>query len=140
MQRDSALDSQTAASTLDVLVVDDDPELADLVATHLERVADGLSVATATDPRTGLEMARRGRYDCVVSDYHMPGMDGTSLLDRVAGAAPSTARVLLSSDDGPAVRRAARETGVPYVRKRLGPEWYERLASDVRAAVRAGGD
>lgn len=123
------------AQRISVLVVDDDPDVAALVATYLQRADPRFSVTTETNPTAGLEAVRSDGYDCVVSDYHMPEMDGLSLLDRVDEVAPDVERVLHSSDDDQALKNAARDADVDYVYKRLTDEQYEQMAASIRERV-----
>ncbi len=117
------------AARIGVLVVDDEPEIADLVATYLERTERGLATTAATSPTAALDELTERRYDCVISDYHMPGMDGLALLERVAERAPDATRVLHTGADDDAVVRRAREAGVDYVHKRVDGRGYDRLAT-----------
>jgi two-component system alkaline phosphatase synthesis response regulator PhoP len=57
-----------------VLVIDDEPQIADLCRDYL--VAAGFDVLTAGDGPKGLALARRERPDLVVLDLMLPGMDG----------------------------------------------------------------
>jgi len=57
-----------------ILVVEDNLTNLDLM-TYLLR-ALGYEVATASDGLTGLDLARAGRYDAVLADILMPGIDG----------------------------------------------------------------
>ncbi len=61
-----------------VLVVDDDPAARDLLSRFLER--EGFSVRTASDGRTGLDLARALRPRVILLDVLLPGMDGWSVL------------------------------------------------------------
>lgn len=61
-----------------ILVIDDDPGLAGLLAEYLG--GRGFGVSTAPDGRTGLERVRAGGVDLVVLDVMMPGMDGFDVL------------------------------------------------------------
>ncbi|WP_132058653.1 ATP-binding response regulator [Halorussus amylolyticus] len=75
--------SQSEASNLRVLYVDDDRDLLELTKTFLEREDDGLSVETADGACPALERLEEREYDAIVSDYRMPEMDGLEFLDAV---------------------------------------------------------
>ena len=60
-----------------VLVVDDDPVIADLVAFRLGRL--GLEVSVESDGEAGLAAARQLRPDLVVLDWMMPRMNGLEM-------------------------------------------------------------
>ncbi len=57
-----------------VLVIDDEPKIAELCRDYL--AAAGYAVLTAGDGAQGLALARRDRPDLVVLDLMLPGMDG----------------------------------------------------------------
>lgn len=63
-----------AKSSLNVLVVDDEPRVLEVVSGYLR--CDGHSVSTAASGREGLEKFRRNRFDLVVLDRVMPEMSG----------------------------------------------------------------
>lgn len=116
---------------LDVLVVDDEPQMADLVGTYLERADESLSVSSATSASDGLdELAPR--HDCVISDYHMPQMDGIAFLERVAETVPDAVRILYTSDDDVSVMVAARDAGIDYVHKEVSTSQYEAMVTHIR--------
>ncbi len=136
VDQEPVTDGDGGAAPMEVLVVDDEPEIAELSRIYLERVDDAMTVTLATDPSSGLEYVDERGFDAVVADYHMPTMDGLTFIDRATDVAPATAGVVFSSDDAPGVVRRVREAGVPYVQKRMRDERFERLADDLRAAVR----
>jgi two-component system NtrC family sensor kinase len=76
-----------------VLVVDDEAEIAALLAERLR--SEGLSVTTASSGRRALAALEAGRFDAVVSDLRMPDVDGTALADEIAARWPALARRLL---------------------------------------------
>jgi CheY-like chemotaxis protein len=81
-----------------VLVVDDEPELAELMRVILEGA--GLEVATAESGALALEMLHEARFDAVVSDVRMPDMDGPALWQAMSEQDPAMARrVLFVSGD-----------------------------------------
>jgi DNA-binding response OmpR family regulator len=57
-----------------VLIVEDDPDTANLVQLYLRR--DGYKVLSAPDGREGLKLAQDAGPDLVVLDLMLPGMDG----------------------------------------------------------------
>jgi len=61
-----------------VLVIDDDPEVHELLRRSLVR--EGYRVEGAADGRSGLELGRRMEPDCIILDVRMPGMDGWDVL------------------------------------------------------------
>ncbi|MCW5634076.1 MAG: response regulator [Rubrivivax sp.] len=65
------------ASAPRVLVVDDEPELASMMRAALE--AAGHKVVTAESGAVALALLGEGRFDVVVTDLRMPGIDGGAL-------------------------------------------------------------
>jgi DNA-binding response OmpR family regulator len=61
-----------------ILVVEDEPRILAFVRRGLE--AQGFTVDAAADGATGLRRARERRYDLVVLDLLLPGLDGLALL------------------------------------------------------------
>ena len=61
-------------SSLNVLIVDDEPRIREVVSTYLR--CDGHQVATAASGREALEKFRRHPFDLVVLDRVMPEMSG----------------------------------------------------------------
>ncbi|MDD1694604.1 MAG: PAS domain S-box protein [Methanoregula sp.] len=64
---------------LHILYIDDEPDLLDIGKTFLEETGE-FTIDTAASSRLGLEMLERIKYDAVICDYQMPGMDGIGVL------------------------------------------------------------
>lgn len=64
-----------------VLVVDDEVDLADLVAESFE--LEGFNVDKTLSGEEALEMCRSTYYDVILSDHHMTGIDGLELFERL---------------------------------------------------------
>lgn len=77
-----------------VLVVDDDPEVREVVAALLE---DTYEVSTAADGAAGLEAAASSPVDLVIVDQRMPGMSGVELLVELCRRAPETVGMVLTA-------------------------------------------
>jgi CheY-like chemotaxis protein len=76
-----------------VLVVDDEAEIAELLAERLR--AEGMTVTTARSGRRALAALEAGGIDAVVSDLRMPDMDGTALAREIARRWPALRRRML---------------------------------------------
>ncbi len=63
-----------------VLIVEDSPEISQLVSLYLTR--DGLRVSTAVSAEEGLELLRDD-VDLIVLDLNLPGIDGFEFLTRL---------------------------------------------------------
>ena len=68
----------TAGTPLRVLAVDDERAALDLIRSALER--EGYTVETATSGEEALDVVNRARFDLVVCDLVMPGLDGFDLI------------------------------------------------------------
>jgi PAS domain S-box-containing protein len=68
---------------ISVLYVDDEAPLLHLGKTFLERCSPDIHVDIALSSQKALEMFVSGKYDAIVSDYQMPGMDGIALLKEI---------------------------------------------------------
>ncbi len=73
-----------------VLVIDDDPDVRDLMQRNL--VKDGFRVEVAADAERGLELARELRPSAITLDVMLPGMDGWEALAALK-ANPDTADI-----------------------------------------------
>ncbi len=81
-----------------VLVVEDEPTVARLIADVLED--EGLRVDTLLDGREALDRAARERYDLVICDMKMPGLDGQHFYQSLARARhPLQGRFLFVTGD-----------------------------------------
>jgi two-component system, OmpR family, response regulator ResD len=79
-----------------VLVVDDEPTIAEVVARYLERA--GYETATAGDGLEALRMAADRRPDLIVLDVMLPGLGGLEVLRRLGEAdGPRTPVILLTA-------------------------------------------
>ena len=79
-----------------VLLVDDDVELAEMLAAYLAQ--DGFQVTTRHDGASGVEAALSGDFAIVVLDVMMPRLSGVEVLRRIR--AVSTMPVLMLTAKG----------------------------------------
>jgi two-component system NtrC family sensor kinase len=101
-----------------VLAVDDEPEIADLLRELLE--AAGHEVVVAETGAVALALLDEARFDAVVSDLHMPDVDGATLWREIKARRPALARrVLFVTGDtlSPIVRQFLDDSRCPSLNK-----------------------
>ena len=119
-----------------MLHVDDDPDMTEVAARFLEREDPRLAVATESEPSTALDRLADETFDCVVSDYDMPRMDGLEFFEAVRGRHPDVPFVLFTGKGSEAVAGEAVSAGVTdYLQKESSTEQYRLLANRITNAV-----
>jgi len=96
-----------------VLCVDDEPPILAALTRLLQR--EPYELVTTDDPEKALARVRSGDVSLVVADYRMPGISGTSLLQVIKAALPSTIRIMLTGYPRDGWIRAAEENGLMRV-------------------------
>ncbi len=92
-----------------VLVVEDNPDIAELVSLHLKDL--GYEVALAADGLCGLDAARARRFDLIILDLMLPGMDGLELCRRLRGETDYTPILMLTAKSSEVDRVVGLEIG-----------------------------
>ncbi len=121
-----------------VLVLEDDPRIADGLVAHLGR--QGHAVDTAATLAAGWAALCAEPFDLLLLDLGLPDGDGASLLARLRAAAPGaqpdphTPVLVMTARDGVAARIGALDMGADdYVSKPFDPD---ELAARMRALRR----
>jgi len=70
-----------------ILIIDDDPDIRDLLSIHLE--GEGHAISHAENGQDGIDQVRQTPPDLIILDINMPVMDGTRVLQTLRGAAES---------------------------------------------------
>jgi two-component system, OmpR family, response regulator len=118
-----------------VLVIDDEPRIASFVSRALS--AEGFRVDSAPDGVHGLDLARSGRYELVVLDLLLPGMDGVTMLERLMDERPQQRVLVLSALSDVEEKVRCLELGASdYLSK---PFALKELVARVRARLRQPG-
>lgn len=119
-----------------VLVVDDNPDVRELIAAVLERAQ--AEVATAASADEALEAVKSQRPDVLLCDLHMPGIDGFELIHRVrawertGGTGPAIPAAAVSAYASLGRRlRHARDEFQAFLTKPVDPETLVRTVRDL---------
>ena len=119
-----------------VLIVEDERELAAVIARVLDRSGFAVDVAATAGDGLRLQVARH--YDVLVLDRTLPDGSGDELCRRVVGSSTSTKVLMLTARDAVAERVAGLELGADdYVTK---PVAMAELVARVRALARRRGE
>ena len=119
-----------AAADKRVLVVDDEPWVAEILALMLE--ADGHAVDIAANGAIALDRVRGASYDLIVCDLRMPDLDGPGFYAGLQREMPELLpRVVFITGSAmtPAIEGFLERTGVPYLNKPF-------TVSDIRQGTR----
>jgi two-component system, cell cycle response regulator CpdR len=102
-----------------VLVVDDEPLVLDITTSMLEEL--GCEVVAATNAFDAMaKLAADPRIEVLITDIHMPGMDGYELAERARRMKKGLQVIVVSGKDG-------GRPGVPIVRKPFGRHELARM-------------
>jgi DNA-binding response OmpR family regulator len=116
---------------LRVLVVDDDPNVAEVVTRYLER--EGFVAEVARDGHSALDRALAAPPDLVVLDLMLPGIDGLEVCRRLRALAPVPV-IMLTAKGAEADRVVGLELGADdYLAKPFSPR---ELMARVKAVLR----
>ena len=77
-----------------ILIIDDNNDLRMVVSKMLSRL--GYEVSSADSGENGLGLFGKGKFDVVLSDYEMPGMDGVAFACSVKKSSPCTPVVIMT--------------------------------------------
>lgn len=113
---------------LSILVIDDEPDVAEIIRDSL--AADGHAVDVVTSGRAALERLLFRQYTAILSDVRMPDLDGPALYTVVRDRHPEhLARMAFITGDtmSPAIRRFLDEAGRPFLEKPVMPADLRRM-------------
>ena len=128
----AAAPTTTPTPVARLLVVDDEPNIVELLSASLRFV--GFEVATASNGLEGLTAARELRPDLLVLDVMMPGMDGFELVRRLRSEGIDAPVVFLTARDSTEDKvNGLTLGGDDYVTK---PFSLEELVARIRTVLR----
>ncbi|WP_324760921.1 response regulator [Haloarcula sp. GH36] len=127
---------QTEEETFRVLHVDDKPDLLEMVSIFLEREDDRFEIVQATSASNGLDQLSEQAFDCVISDYDMPGCNGIKFLQKVRAEFPDLPFILFTGKGTEEIASDAISAGVTdYLQKQGSTDCYTVLANSVSNAI-----
>ena len=122
-------------SRIRVLVIDDDPDVADLVAEILRN--DGHDVKCAESAAKALREIAQQKFTVILSDLNMPGLDGAYLFEKLTRHSPDLVKRIgfVTGDTfSPKARAFLDDAGRPYLEKPIRPAELRQLVSELVSA------
>ena len=118
--------SHPMSSPASLLVVDDEPIIRANLAEFLQQ--EGFAVQTASSGEFALQLVARHKFDVILCDVNLPGLDGIEVLERVRRTRPLLPVIMLTAKGEVADRVEGldslldklRGVGVEVITK---PEW-----------------
>lgn len=115
-----------------ILIVEDEAKIARFI--ELELTHEGYETEKAFDGRSGLDMALENRFDLMLLDVMLPGLNGLELLRRLRNEGSSLPVILLTARDSVMDKVTGLDMGADdYITK---PFAIEELLARIRAILR----
>ena len=128
-------DQSEPSRDLRVLHVDDEVSHLDLAKELLEMADEDLVIESVASSKEALKLLKSETYDCVVSDFQMPDLDGIELAKRIR-VFSDVSIILYTGRGSEEVAETAFTAGVDdYIRKEIDPSHYQVLARRIRFVV-----
>lgn len=126
---------EASSSQIKVLHVDDEDYQLETVKIFLGQLDPSLLIESVTSAEEALRSLDEKGYDCVVTDFKMPGMNGLDLSRKIREKS-SIPIILYTGQGSEEVAEKAFVIGVDdYIRKEIEPSHYQLLSKRVRDVV-----
>lgn len=122
----------TTIDTLPVLLIEDDPDIRDLLEINLHDI--GVTLDAAADGPSGLQKATSNSYRLIILDVMLPGMDGIEICRRLRAREINTPLLMLTAKSQELDRVLGLEIGADdYLTK---PFSIRELQARIKALLR----
>jgi CheY-like chemotaxis protein len=119
-----------------VLLVEDEPTVRRLASRTLRDRGYDLVEVSSAEEALALPQAELERFQLVLSDFRLPGMDGRTLLSTLRGRLPGVETLLMSGYIGERTER--REAEHAFIGKPFTVDELARRVREILDARRAG--
>jgi DNA-binding response OmpR family regulator len=114
-----------------LLIVDDDPITRKNISQYLS--ADGFEVEPISNGRQALEKLETEKFDLILTDVVMPGMNGLSLTERVHSVSPMTPVIIMTGNTTIDQNEARSAGAADLIRK---PLILKEVVAKIRTLLR----
>lgn len=124
------------AEPIRVLLVDDNPMDRELTRIGVRRVSAEIMIDEVDSADSALSEITDRNYDCVISDYQMPGASGLELLQSLRSRGETIPFIFLTGQGNESLASEALRRGAnDYFTKDIGFAHYDRLLNSIRRVV-----
>ncbi|MBV9616603.1 MAG: response regulator [Ktedonobacteraceae bacterium] len=108
-----------------ILIVDDDTALLQALPQAIQLRLPEVQVDTSDSAFAALDLVREHKYDAIVSDIKMPGMDGLALLAKIQELRPATPTLLITGHgDHSLAIQALRGGAYDFIQKPIDRDYF----------------
>jgi CheY-like chemotaxis protein len=113
---------------LKIILIDDDEWIRDSMRIFFEY--EGCNLVTRETAEEALEEIGKQKFDIIIADYKLPGMDGIEFFKRIQTSAGAPIKILITAYHSQSVADMVRETGIhDLIEKPFQPETIEATLS-----------
>lgn len=113
---------------LKIILIDDDEWIRDSMRIFFEY--EGCNLVTLETAEEALAALGKQKFDIIIADYKLPGMDGIELFKRIQRAAGSPIKILITAYHSQSVAEMVKEAGIhALIEKPFQPETIEATLS-----------
>ncbi|MFC1996350.1 response regulator [Chloroflexota bacterium] len=117
-----------------ILIVDDHPNTAEMLARVIRKLETPVEVLTASSGEDALQQLGDGVADILITDFMMPGMSGLELIEKLQNGRKPAHTILMTAYDTPGLSITIRRLDVQdYLVKPVDPE---RIRDIVASAIK----
>jgi CheY-like chemotaxis protein len=117
------MDVMKKVDPVKLLIVDDHPNTAAMLARVLSKFDTPVDITTASGGEEALEMIGDQSVDILITDFMMPGVNGLELIEKLTGPQKPAHIILITAYDTPGLALTARKLNVQdYLVKPVQPE------------------
>lgn len=128
--------SSAADKRIRILHVDDETMFTELLQAYLERHEDrAVEVRSARSAADGLDLLASEQFDCIVSDFSMPGTNGLQFLQQVRTERPTLPFIMFTGQGSEDIASDAISAGVTDYVQKGGTERLELLETRIKHAI-----
>ena len=126
--------STSSTEIIRVLHIDDEEDQQMFLKVFVEGDSN-IKVTSARSAEETLELVETGAFDCLISDYDMPDMDGITLAKKIRETS-NIPIIIYTGRGSEEVAERAFAAGVDdYIRKETEPAHYQLVSKRIRQAV-----